>query len=105
MRDWYAKETYGDATLIQYAMTQVSTKRGIEQWGKGVVKAMLKELEHFLMKKIFRPLDPSGMTEQEKADSLEHMLFLNDKKYKNTKERGCADGRKQQAGSNKRDAT
>ena len=55
-------------------------KRGLKQWGKRAVNAVSKELNQFHMKENSRPLDPSGMTEQEKADALEHLLFLKEKR-------------------------
>ena len=72
----YSKQTYEDATLIHYATTQVSIKRGLKQWGKRAVKAVLKELDQFHTKKTFRLLYPSDIMEQDKADALEQLLFL-----------------------------
>ena len=55
-------------------------KRVLKQWGKRAVNAVSKELNQFHMKENSRPLDPSGMTEQENADALEHLLFLKEKR-------------------------
>ena len=68
-----------DATLIHYAMTEVSMKWGLNQWFKRAVKAVPKELKQFHTKKTFRPLEPSDITEQKKSDALEHLLFLKEK--------------------------
>ena len=61
-------------------MTQVSMKRVLKQWGKRAVNAVSKELNQLHIKENSRSLDPSGMTEQENADALEHLLFLKEKR-------------------------
>jgi hypothetical protein len=56
------------------------------------------------MKYTFTPQDASKLSKEQKK-ALESLMFLKEKRDGTTKGRACADGRKQQEGSTKSDAT
>ena len=56
------------------------------------------------MKITFTPLKVGDITDREKDEDLELLMFLKEKRGGSVKGRACADGRKKRPGSSKEDA-
>jgi hypothetical protein len=93
------------ATLAHTAMTQMSMKKGIKEFGKEGVDAVLVELQQLHDRKVLEPQNASQMTREEKRASLNYLMFLKKKRSGRIKGRGCADGRKQRIHTKKEDAS
>ena len=86
-------------------LTQFSMKRGIKEYGKPGVDAVLKELKHLHDRKVIIPEDASKMTRTPKRAALAYLMFLKKKRTGQIKGRGCADGRKQRLYTKKEEAS
>ena len=51
------------------------------------------------------PIDPKTLSVEEKRRVLEYLMFLKEKRNKEIKARGCADGRKQRIYTGKQDSS
>jgi len=86
-------------------MTQCNMKQGIKAFGDEGVGAVRTELKQLHNKTAVKPVKASGLSRQQKKAALQYLMFLKQKKCGKIKGRGCADGRKQRATTNKEDAS
>jgi hypothetical protein len=86
---------HSHATVMHYAMTQYSLKKGLKKIQNLGEAAVSKELKQLHMRETFAPQHISDLTEEEKQESLESLMFLKEKRDGMIKGRACADGRKQ----------
>jgi len=91
--------------LEAVAMTQYNMKRGIKEFGQDGVEAVTSELKQLHVRKTVKPVIAKELTHKQKRASLQCLMFLKQKKCGRIKGRGCADGRKQRATTNKEDAS
>jgi hypothetical protein len=68
------------ATLAHTAMTQMSMKKGIKEFGKEGVDAVLVELQQLHDRNVLEPQNASQMTREEKRASLNYLMFLKKKR-------------------------
>ena len=66
---------------------------------------MSKDLLQIHMKNTFRPLKAEDLTDREKYEALESLMFLKEKRDGTGKRQACADDRKRISGSSKEGAT
>ena len=88
-------------TLENTVMTQHNMKKGIKLFGDAGIDAVLKELQQLHDRKVLEPVNAKEMTNEEKQGALQYLMFLKQKRDGVIKGRGCADGRKQGAYTNK----
>jgi uncharacterized protein YeaC (DUF1315 family) len=62
-------------------------------------------VEQLYTRKVFKPVEGSNLTNDQKRASLQYLMFLTKKRCGKTKAQGCADGRKQSKTMNKEDAS
>ena len=94
-----------DTTLESTVMTQHSMKKGIQLYGEAGVEAVLDELQQLHDRKVIAPKSNASMSRSDKLGSLQYLMFLKKKRCGRIKGRGCADGRKQRAYTDKADAS
>jgi hypothetical protein len=87
------------------AMTQHSLKKGIKLFGDAGVDAVLKELQQLHDRGVVEPKGAGDLSCEEKKAALQYLMFIKKKRNGTIKGRGCADGRKQRAYTNKEDAS
>ena len=68
--------SYQFASVMHHAMTHVSLKRGPNQLKEKGENAVFKELLQLLMKSALIPLKAGDLTEREKYEALELLMFL-----------------------------
>jgi hypothetical protein len=93
------------ATFAHIAMTQMSMKKGIKEFGEAGVDAVLAELQQLHDRKVLEPQLANELSRDEKLASLHYLMFLKKKRCGRIKGRGCADGRKQRIHTKKEDAS
>ena len=94
---------YGfQATIIHFAQTELSIKRGLKKFKEKGEQTVTAELEQLHRKDAFRPVRTENLTKKLKHKSLALLILLKEKRYRSIKRRGVADGRKQQKKSNRR---
>eukprot|EP00957_Ditylum_brightwellii_P006759 512930-Ditylum_brightwellii.AAC.1 len=93
-----------EAALVHYAMTQYSLKAGLQKFKERGETAVMDEFKQIHDRDTFEPLNMGDLTEEQKRNALESLMFLKEKRCGRIKGRTCADGRKQRATSNKEDA-
>jgi hypothetical protein len=77
------------------AMSQVNVKEGIKRFGEAGVSAVVKELKQLHDWKVMEPVPHNSLTNEQKSEALNYLMFLKQKRDGTIKGRGCADGRKQ----------
>jgi hypothetical protein len=87
------------------ATSQMSMKRGIKVFGDAGIKAVADELQQLHDRVVMEAKHAKELTPAERKDALAYLMFLKRKRSGKVKGRGCADGRKQRAWTNKEDAT
>ncbi len=91
--------------LEAIALTQYTLKRGLKEFGKDGFDALGKEVKQLYTRKVSKPIDGNDLTKEQKRAALRYLMFLTKKRCGRIKARGCADGRKQRATTNKEDAS
>jgi hypothetical protein len=86
-------KTFGD--LHTMMMTQYNMRKGLKMFGEAGADAVLKEMDHFHMRKVGIPQNWKTLTLEERRAALRYLMFLKQKRCGTIKGRGCADGRKQ----------
>ena len=89
------RQIVDDATLIHYALTQLTLKQGLKKFGKEGEKAVVKEINQLHDREMFYPVHADTLSDEQKQESLKLLMFLKEKNDKTIKGRGCVDGRKQ----------
>lgn len=93
-------------TVLEHTvMTQHNLKSGLKEFGEDGVNAVLKELQQLHDRKVLEPKNPDLMSQEEKKDALQYLMFLKKKRSGVIKGRGCADGRKQRLYTPKEEAS
>ena len=87
------------ATIIHYAITQLSLLRGLQKHTQKGERAVVKELKQLHRRRTFRPMHYHKMSEDEKKSVLELLMCMKEKRDGTVKGRGCADGWKQREGT------
>ena len=64
---------------------------------------MSKELIQLHTKSNFKPLQAWGITDREKEEALESLIFLKEKRYGSVKGQACVGGQKQRPGLSNKD--
>ena len=86
---------YGSqATIIHYALTQLSMKRGLNKFKQTGEKAVTSELEQLHRRDEFWPVRTENLSVKQKQESLALLMFLKEKRDGSIKGRGVADRRK-----------
>ena len=69
-----------DASLIHYALTQLSLKQGIKKFGDKGRDAVKKELRQLHDMTVFDPVDANTLTREQKNEALRLLMFLQQKR-------------------------
>jgi Reverse transcriptase (RNA-dependent DNA polymerase) len=80
-------------------------KRGIKLFGENGVKAVTDELKQLHEREVMKVKHSKDLTKEQRRDALAYLMYLKRKRCGKYKARGCADGRKQRAWTNKEDAS
>ena len=81
--------------VFNFLAEQMSTKRGLQQFGEAGADAIKKELEQLVYRKVMQGRSAGQLTTAQKKAALRYLMFLKQKRCGHIKGRGCADGRKQ----------
>ena len=88
--------TDGDGNdMLTFVTEQMSAKRGLRLFGEDGAKAVMKELEQLVYRKVMKGRKAHELTRNHKRAALKYLMFLKEKRCGRIKGRGCADGRKQ----------
>jgi hypothetical protein len=82
-------------TLASIAMTQYIMNKGIKLFKDSGIDAISKELEQLHVRQVLQPKNSTYLSETQRRDALQYLMFLKEKRDGNIKARGCADGQKQ----------
>ena len=74
---------------------QMSTKKGLRQFGQKGTDALLKELQQLIDRRVMHPRDATNFSLNEKYSALKYLMLMKEKRCGKVKGWGCADGRKQ----------
>ena len=74
---------------------QMSTKKGLRQFGQKGTDALMKELQQLNDRRVMHPCDATTLSRSEKYSALKYLMSLKEKRCGKVKGQGCADGRKQ----------
>jgi hypothetical protein len=89
----------------QYAFIETfGLKKGLKNFGKKGYDATFGEVKQLHDRLVFRPVDISKLTQQEKKGAMESIMFLVKKRDGRVKARWCANGSTQRSYINKEDA-
>jgi len=83
----------------------MSMKRGIKEFGAAGLEAVSKEMQQLHDREVMAATAPQDLTPDQRKEALGYLMFLKRKRCGTVKGRGCADGRKQRAYTNKEEAT
>ena len=86
-------------------MQQHFFQRGLRLFGKKGEAAVEKELNQMHDMQAYTPIDASTLSEAEKKDAINQLMFITEKRCGKIKARSCADGRKQREYIKKEDAS
>ena len=81
-----------------------SLKKGLKEFGKKGYDAAFGEIKQLHDRVVFRPVNVSDLSPQEKKRALESLIFLVEKRDGRVKGRACANGSTQREYINKEDA-
>jgi len=79
--------------LEHTALTQCSAKKGLQVFGEAGEEAIISEMQQLDTMDVVEQKLASMLTQQEKKDALEYLMFLKKKRCGRIKGRGCADGK------------
>lgn len=91
--------------LITTLLTQYGIKKGLRVFGKAGDDAVNEEMKQLHDMRVMTPKHPASISEQDRCDALQYLMFLKKKRDGRIKGRGCADGRKQRADAVKGEAS
>ena len=104
-RNYSCRFGYHSMALVHIALTQLSMKSGLRKYNRKENAAVTKEFIELHTREAFGPLKAEDMTEEQKKDALEMLMFIKEKSDSSIKARGCADELKQRKKYNNADAT
>jgi len=87
------------------ATPQMSMARGLKLFGMDGELAVTKEMQQLHDRMVMKVTDAKEMTSEQRRDALAYLMFLKRKRCGKIKGRGCADGRKQRAWTDKADSS
>jgi hypothetical protein len=79
--------------------------RGLKFFGEDGLKAVSKEMQQLHDRKVMDAKHSRDLTPKERNDALAYLMFLKRKRCGKIKGRGCADGRKQRAWTEKSESS
>jgi hypothetical protein len=74
---------------------QMSSKRGLKEFGEDGAKAVINELKQLEFLDAIKPVHARHVTREQKMAVLRYLMYLKQKRCGRVKARGCADRRKQ----------
>jgi hypothetical protein len=80
-------------------------QRGLKLFGEAGVKAVADELKQLHDRVVMKPKLTKELTPEQRQEALAYLMFLKRKRSGKIKGRGCADGRKQRAWTDKEEST
>jgi hypothetical protein len=98
--DDYVEQLTGTMMMQQHYF-----QKGLKIFGKKGEAAVEKELTQMHDMQAYTPIDASTLSEAEKKDAINQLMFLTEKRCGKIKARSCADGRKQREYIKKEDAS
>jgi hypothetical protein len=105
----FSPDTKGAETTgveqAEMATPQMSMKRGLKIFGEGGSKAVSKEMQQLHDREVMEAKHSKELTPEQKKDALAYLMFLKRKRCGKIKGRGCADGRKQRAWTEKSESS
>jgi hypothetical protein len=87
------------------ATPQMSMARGLKLFGMDGELAVTKEMQQLHDRVVMKVKDAKELTPEQRRDALAYLMFLKRKRCGKVKGRGCADGRKQRAWTDKADSS
>ena len=90
------KTQFLKSKIVSTILSQYHVSKGLKIYGEKGVDAVLKELRQLHDRMVIEPRFSKTMTEKQKEDALQYLMFLKEKRCGTIKGRGCADGCKQQ---------
>ena len=81
--------------LVHIALAQLSMKSGVRNYKRGGCAPVTKDFLQLHTREAFGPLRSEDMTEEQKKETLEMLMFIKEKRDGTIKARVCADRRKQ----------
>jgi hypothetical protein len=87
------------------ATAQMSMKQGLRLFGKDGELAVSKEMRQLHDRHVMEAKHTKDLTPDEKKKALAYLMFLKRKRSGKVKGRGCADGRKQRAWTEKSESS
>ena len=94
MTDMNERAKCGNLTEHSF-VESFSLKKGLKKFGQQGYEAAFGEMKQLHDRTVFKPIDVSKLTQQEKQRSLESLIFLVEKRDGRIKARTCANGSKQ----------
>ena len=91
--------------LESFVMTQHNVRKGLKIFGDAGVEAVLKELTQLHDRRVLKPKIANELSNEERKEALQYLMFLKEKRDGTIKGRGCADGRKQRLHTTKEEAS
>lgn len=85
-------------------MQQFYYSKGLKMFGDKGNAAVTKELQQMHDMEAYTPIDAASLSDGEKQDAINQLMFLTQKRCGKVKARSCADGRKQRGYISKADA-
>jgi hypothetical protein len=73
----------------------MSLKKGLKHFGKDSADAVIKELRQLDYRDVIKPVMARSLTREQKWELLNYLMYLKQKRCRQIKARGCADGHKQ----------
>ena len=86
-------DNYLKNEMVSTILTQYHVSKGLKIFGEKGVDAVLKELRQLHYRMVIEPKFADSMTEKQKDDTLQYLMFLKEKRAGVIKGRGCAEGR------------
>ena len=81
--------------VFNFLTDQMSAKAGLKEFSEKGAASIMQELEQLLYRKVIVGRTASDLTSSQRKAALQYLMFLKEKRCRNVKARGCADGRKQ----------
>ena len=92
--EFISTQIHSDQMINDIILIQYSLKAGMKNFGHDSKKAVIKELNQMLIRKVFSEIDYNSLTDEDKRRALSILLYLSLKQDgKSVKGQACADGR------------
>jgi hypothetical protein len=87
-----------DNLVTHTILSQSGLKKGLRLFGKSGATAVTKELKQLHNRGVIAPKLASDLTTKQQRRALSYLMFLKEKRNRDIKGRGCADGRSKPEG-------